>query len=219
MSILLVLPLPRICGPAQHCMDIFNVTAHYITAEWEMKTAMLATHRVEERHTGENIGNILKGIQSEFNIKTVAAREANYPNVGCFSHTLQLAVNDSFKLPSIHSVIINARRLVTFFSKSVLAAQALEDNQKRLGKDVKRLIGDVSTRWNSAYFMLSRLHELKPDIYSVIRGNSQFEKKICYSKITNGSLLIKYYHCYAPSPVQLKFYVLRNFLPSVVFTH
>ena len=39
---------------------------------------------------------------------------------------------------------IYARRLVTFFSKSLLAAQALEDHQKHLGKDVKRLIGDVS---------------------------------------------------------------------------
>ena len=128
----------------------------------------------------ENIGNILKGIQSEFNIKTVpavttdnasnmqvAARETNYPNVGCFSHTLQLAINDSFKLPWINSVIINARRLVTIFSKSVLAAQALEDHQKCLGKDVKHLIGDVSTWWNSTYFMLSRLHELFILLYMV----------------------------------------------------
>ena len=36
-----------------------TVTAHYITDEWEMKTAMLATRRVEEKHTGENIGKIL----------------------------------------------------------------------------------------------------------------------------------------------------------------
>ena len=50
-----------------------TVSAHYITDEWEMKTAMLDTRHVEERHTGEDIGNILKGIQSEFNVKTVPA--------------------------------------------------------------------------------------------------------------------------------------------------
>ena len=40
-----------------------TVTAHYITDEWEMKTAMLATRRVEERHTGRTLGRFSR----EFN--------------------------------------------------------------------------------------------------------------------------------------------------------
>ena len=69
----------------------------------------------------------------------------------CFAHTLQLAVNEGLSLQTINNVVIHSRRLVAFFARSVVASQALEDHQKRLDKQPKRLIVDISTRWNSTY--------------------------------------------------------------------
>ena len=50
-----------------------TVTAHYISTEWQLMSVMLATRRVEERHTGENVASILNDIQTEFKVKKVSA--------------------------------------------------------------------------------------------------------------------------------------------------
>ncbi|XP_046542831.1 E3 SUMO-protein ligase ZBED1-like [Haliotis rubra] len=166
-----------------------TVTGHYITDEWDLKSCILATRRVEDRHTGENIADALVSIQTEFEIEyvcglttdnannmTVAARATGFPHVRCFAHTLQLAVHDALKLNAIDNVIIHAQKLVSYFSKSVLATQELEDVQKRLGKTVKHVVTDVPTRWNSVYFMFERLNVLHASIVAVLHDD-KFKKQ------------------------------------------
>ncbi|XP_046559942.1 E3 SUMO-protein ligase ZBED1-like [Haliotis rubra] len=158
-----------------------TVTGHYITDEWDLKSCILATRRVEE-------ADALVSIPMEFEIEyvcglttvnasnmTVAARATGFPHVRCFAHTLQLAVHDALKLNAIDNVIIHARKLVSYFSKSVLATQELEDVQKRLGRMVKHVVNDVTTRWNSVYFMFERLNELHASIVAVLHDD-KFKK-------------------------------------------
>ncbi|XP_071088918.1 zinc finger BED domain-containing protein 4-like [Haliotis cracherodii] len=109
---------------------------------------------------------------------SVAARVTGYPHIKCFAHTLQLAVNDGLKLEAIDNLIIHARKLVSFFSKSLVDTQELEDVQKKLGKDIRRLITDVPTRWNSIYYMFERLIYLHTDVVTVLH-DEKFKKHTC----------------------------------------
>ena len=46
-----------------------TVTEHHITDAWEMKTNVLMTRAMPERHTGENIANRLKDCVEEFRVE------------------------------------------------------------------------------------------------------------------------------------------------------
>lgn len=54
-----------------------------------------------------------------------------------------------------------ARRIATHFNHSSLACDKLIKIQKELNTDQKKIIQDVQTRWNSTFYMLKRLNELK----------------------------------------------------------
>ena len=157
-----------------------TVTAHFIL-EWKLHTKILATRKVVERHTGVNIANLLLKIHDEFKIGSVpalvtdnapnmqvAAKESGIPRWPCFSHTLQLAVEDGLKVPAITKALAFARRVVTHFSHSVASSEALADHQKKQGKTPLGPIQDVPTRWNSQYFMSKRLIHLRQSVYAVL---------------------------------------------------
>ena len=81
------------------------LTSHYINDNWELRSQILATRNVTDRHTGENIAQATKCITEEFNIKEVscithdnaanmdlAMRIHGSPHIGCAGHTLQLSI-------------------------------------------------------------------------------------------------------------------------------
>ena len=45
-----------------------TVTEHHLTDNWDMKSNVLCTRTMPERHTGENIANKLRSIVSEFDL-------------------------------------------------------------------------------------------------------------------------------------------------------
>lgn len=160
-----------------------TVTAHYIDVNWELVNLVLATREMDCRHTGENIGQCLIDIQNEFSISGVlsvttdnasnmhsACKAMSVPQVKCFAHTLQLAVNEGLSHQSITNMVMHARKLTAFFSKSVLASNALTNLQEKLDKSKKSPIIDVCTRWNSTYFMIERLMDIKSDLYTVLNA-------------------------------------------------
>lgn len=66
--------------------------------------------------------------------------------IPCFSHTLQLAIEDSLKrVDIIQTVLAQARRVVTYFNHSSRAATALEKLQEEREVDPLTLIQDVCT--------------------------------------------------------------------------
>ena len=82
-----------------------------------------------------------------------------WSSVRCAGHTLQLAVNSSLKHSSIEKAVWVARCLVEHFRRSELACTKLRQKQQQMGTPQHKLVQDISTRWNSTFYMISRLLE------------------------------------------------------------
>ena len=164
-----------------------TVTVHFITEQWVMESKVLLTREMPERHTGINIAERLKEAVREWHItpeKVVAVVRDNAANMvlaiatigewnglGCFGHTLQLAVNAGLNLSTISRLVASARRLVAHFKHSVISCAALKEKQKTMNIPEHSLIQDVSTRWNSTYLMLERLEEQRWALYAVLHDD------------------------------------------------
>jgi len=83
-----------------------------------------------------------------------------YRRMACMAHTLQLVV----KIAYVHydSVIIKVRHLVGRVRKSSVAIEKL------VGKCGRTVVNDCTTRWNSTYYMISRLLSIKAVINEVL---------------------------------------------------
>ncbi|KAK7886509.1 hypothetical protein WMY93_026130 [Mugilogobius chulae] len=78
------------------------------------------------------------------------------------AHTLQLAVHEAvLSQRSISDCIAFGRKMVGHFKHSQVATRALVDLQTKLGMKPARLQQDVSTRWNSTFYMLRSLLQQK----------------------------------------------------------
>ncbi|KAJ4924410.1 hypothetical protein JOQ06_000650 [Pogonophryne albipinna] len=103
-----------------------TITCHYITDDWEMKSAVLQTRSSDERHTAQNIAAQLQAAAEEWGLTdkitacvydnasnmVLANRTiADWESVPCYAHTLQLAINDGFKVGSVHRVVAACGRL------------------------------------------------------------------------------------------------------------
>lgn len=66
-----------------------------------------------------------------------------------------------FAQRKIIDIIAKCRKIVSHFNHSSLACTKLKIIQKDLKLPTHKLIQDVVTRWNSTYYMLSRLYEQK----------------------------------------------------------
>ena len=75
----------------------------------------------------------------------------------CFSHTLQLAVEQVLKLTRVSSALVRCRRPVSHFNHSVKSTYMLNQKQTNLQCKKLGLVEDVVTRWNSAYYMAERV--------------------------------------------------------------
>ncbi|GAA6085219.1 zinc finger BED domain-containing protein 4-like [Tachysurus ichikawai] len=167
------------------------------------KSLTLATMPLDERHTGVNIATWLEEVVTKFNISVdnikavvhdngsnvvaalkLLAEKHNWVSVRCTGHTLQLVVNNSLKETSISKALGAARTLVEHFRRSELANTKLKEKQQQMNTAEHRLIQDVTTRWNSTYFMLERLLEQRWPITATLsdpevtpRGKHYFDLK------------------------------------------
>lgn len=80
-------------------------------------------------------------------------------NIGCFAHTLQLAIKNSIEknVPIEHMLSV-VRANSRFFRKSSVGWAALKAKQKEFDEKMtpKRPIMDVAVRWNSSFLMVQR---------------------------------------------------------------
>lgn len=155
--------------------SFISLTAHWINIEFERKSAVLNINDFPESHTAENISEVFKEMMTNWNVSkkfhillrdnapnmVKATTDANLPSASCFIHTLQLVVNSSIDSQRVvNDIIAKSRKIVTHFSHSPLACSKLKTIQvEELHTTEKKLIQDVSTRWNSTYYMLERLLE------------------------------------------------------------
>ncbi|XP_044155622.1 E3 SUMO-protein ligase ZBED1-like [Bufo gargarizans] len=155
-----------------------GITCHYIGDDWKMNSICLTTMPLEERHTAAHIAEWLEEVLERFQIppkKIIALVHDNAANmvaaanileekhgwssIRCTGHTLQLVINGAMKNAVIDRAVSAARGLVEHFKKSELASTKLKEKQKQMGTADHKLVQDVSTRWNSTYYMADRLLE------------------------------------------------------------
>lgn len=155
-----------------------GITCHFISDNWELTSLCLTTMPLEERHTGPNIAAWIEEAVARFEIPTskivavvhdngsnivlaanILQEKHGWVSVRCAGHTLQLVVSRALKQPQITKALGAARCLVEHFKKSELASTKLKAKQKQMGTPEHKLIQDVSTRWNSTFYMVTRLLE------------------------------------------------------------
>ena len=94
--------------------------------------------------------------------------EFGWESFNCADHLIQLCVEDGIKMNMIEWLLGACWRLVTHFKHSTVATAALADRQKKMNVPVKKLLQDVSTRWNNTYYLLDRLTEMRWPISAVL---------------------------------------------------
>ena len=122
-------------------------------------------------HTGARISEELHNVLNEYIISNTVflvlqdsganmvagVRECGLESLSCFIHTLQLSINDSlFSEQAVKTIITTNRNIVSHLNRSPLAISKLTEIQDQLNLEKHKLIQDVTTRWNSTYFMLKR---------------------------------------------------------------
>ncbi len=150
-----------------------TVSCHFIN-NWQMQEFVLETGHFSAQHTADNISAELKRIAEEWGITqkvlavvtdnganmVSAVHKAGWKHYPCFAHTLNLVVKDAIKTsPEIFHLLEKCRSIVSFFHHSTKASEKLKQIQKQLKVTEHKLIISVETRWNSAFYMLERLHE------------------------------------------------------------
>ena len=122
-----------------HSRSYIAVTAHTISAEWEMKSYCLATREVTDGHTAETISLELSDVIAEWelddkvfgmttdNAKNVknAVDNLGYTHFGRIGHILQLSISRGLQLGFVARVLGHVRKLVEHFHKSTNAMYSL----------------------------------------------------------------------------------------------
>lgn len=162
--------------------NFLAVTCHFITEEFELRNVLLECSTYAESHTSKNLAKELKKTFDEWNIsskillmvsdnaaniKKAIKDELQMKHFGCYAHTINLILQDSLKL--ITPILDKIRTIVAHFKRSTSATAKLIEQQKNMNNsNPLKLIIDVSTRWNSAYYMLERFVALEDPIRSAI---------------------------------------------------
>ena len=94
-----------------------------------------------------------------YNIKG-AVKLNRWNNLVCIAHTLNLIVTCAIEeVAEAKEIIDKVKHIVSFFHKSVKAAEKLQLIQARLNLPEHKLIQQVETRWKSSFYMLERYIE------------------------------------------------------------
>ena len=180
-----------------------TITAHWLSNEWEMSCAVLQTNEFAGRHTGVAISNELleaaKYYNSSDKVIAIVHDEASnmqlslrilnssnqYESLSCNAHKLQLCLKSGFEISTIDRMIKCASKIVAHFKHSPLATNGLKTRQLQMNIDQKKLIQSCATRWNSIYYMLDRLIEMRWPIASVLSDENITKRSDRYLDLTN----------------------------------
>ncbi|XP_057694491.1 zinc finger BED domain-containing protein 4-like [Corythoichthys intestinalis] len=158
-------------------LSLISFTAQWIDPSFNLQRVTLHTQDFRGSHTAERVREAIEGMLNSWGIDKSrvhvivrdnarnlkkAMDDMEMKSVGCLAHTLQLAVHDGLlSQRSVVDTLATARKIIGHFKHSPLAYSRLEDIQRELKMDVKRLQQDVQVRWNSSLYMLQSILEQK----------------------------------------------------------
>lgn len=166
-----------------------GVTVHYLNDELKFINSTIGVIPLDENHTADYIGCSIVKLCQEWNInadqitavvtdsasnmvKAINDTYGRRKHLRCFAHTLSLVYPDALKAtPHLIELISKIKRIVTLTKHSVVAADELRRLQMLEGKTegtTLKLIQEVPTRWNSAFYMIQRFLELKHHMHGVL---------------------------------------------------
>ncbi|XP_002415615.3 E3 SUMO-protein ligase ZBED1-like [Ixodes scapularis] len=92
----------------------------------------------------------------------LACRLLNIEHLPCFTHTLNLAVQDGLKSSDeLNDVLLKCKNIARHVRSSSTATTKLREEQERSGKvPPLKLMQETQTRWNSVLYMLKRILEV-----------------------------------------------------------
>ncbi|CAD7076906.1 unnamed protein product [Hermetia illucens] len=148
------------CWTSANNENYMATTAHFITEGFTLKTVLLKCSYLKGKVNyaiSDNATNITKALADILSLK----------HYGCYAHSLNLIVQRALK--ELEPTLEKIKKIVTFFKRSSLNNEKLLKFQINSGvSQPKRLIQDVSTRWNSTFYMLRRFIELEEAIRATI---------------------------------------------------
>ncbi|XP_060878631.1 zinc finger BED domain-containing protein 4-like [Metopolophium dirhodum] len=159
--------------------SFLSFTCHWISNDMIQHHCVLNVRHFSERHIGLAIKDTLERLLQEWDLEKKihllvrdngvsikkGVDDASLCSSGCFLHTIHLLVTESIKSQkSVQDLMIRARKVSTHFHHSSSATDKLKSIQIELGTHPKKLIQDICTRWNSSFYMLKRLLQLKTAI-------------------------------------------------------
>ncbi|XP_068146076.1 zinc finger BED domain-containing protein 4-like [Drosophila tropicalis] len=158
-----------------------TVTVHFID-NFSLKTAVLCTLPLidQTNHNSENIATTLRQICNEWaiydKIQTVVTDSApvmikaceifEKRHLPCFAHTLNLVVQDVLSNKNVKEVLTSAKRIVSFMKSSSIAKAKFKEEQG--SSNPLNLLQEVPTRWNSAFYMLERILEVREPLLATL---------------------------------------------------
>ncbi|KAF2905202.1 hypothetical protein ILUMI_00979 [Ignelater luminosus] len=149
--------------------------------EFERKMIVLKAEVFNEsRHTGENIAYKLEDILSLWEIPKekvkCVVRDAganmkkgvnllNVKHIDCASHKIQNVLKEGMKAQdTVVAAITKCKKMATHFHHSTTAQDELVNIQKRLNQKPLKIIQECATRWNSTFYMLECILQVKESL-------------------------------------------------------
>lgn len=167
------------CWTSVNMESFMAVTAHFLNDNFQPISLLLDCSNFSAQHTAANLAKELNNVVTEWKIKdkllmVVSDNAANikaainslrWKHYGCFAHTVNLVVSDGLKDEEVINLIARVKYIVGHFKRSHVATAKLIAYQQNQGtKTPLKLLQDVSTRWNSTFYMLERLIVLEESV-------------------------------------------------------
>ena len=166
-----------------------SLTVHWVDeSESVLKKCVLGIIPINERHTSENIYELIEGTNGILakwdlldkprtyvtdNASNVVKAFSDDSWLGCFAHTLNLIVGAGISVKAISNVISIAKNAVSFIHNSSVARDSLKDYCERLGQKVLKVVTSCPTRWNSVLDMIERLCTIENAVTLTLNENKR----------------------------------------------
>ncbi|NXG05820.1 ZBED4 protein, partial [Sakesphorus luctuosus] len=165
--------------------EYLTLTAHWVTFESSFRpqcedyhcSALLNVSQIDCDYNGISIQKQLEywwetwitsiGLQIGITVtdnQSIAKtlNEGDHSSVQCFSHTVNVIVNEAIKSQRmVQNLLSIARKICERVHRSAKAKEKLAELQKEYELPQHQLIQDVPSKWNTSFHMLERLIEQK----------------------------------------------------------